>query len=674
MEQWLPVLKSWIASLSEQLSRPVVWGALAALIVFGVFGYWLATRTRLAKIPAIGKCVILSVLAHVFLIVYAYSTHWIRPLGLSGNEAWASVQMVDEAVESIEPEIVSDLRPNVNKFETQPELPGSAPLPQPLDDWDLEIQRSFDSPDWDAPTNAVEQENVPPMPSFIETLPLTTPPEIAAVFVPPLTTETPAADVNAAPSNEAMDTENIAPTELTITNPQPVAAVQPDIVQTPPAELGAATEKFVIDQFLKSSQRPLLEPRPIEKDVPDAPAAAVLPAALPPATNFAPVESVSPAKPKIAASASPMDPVRLADAQPIPKVYSLRDPEQRLQRAIERGGTPDTEKAVALGLQWLAKHQESDGRWNPRTTGGGHDNQVMGHQRPGSGVHSDTGISGLALLAFLAAGHTHLSGDYQDVVANGLQFLLNSQSEDGHLSGKAALYDRMYCHGIALLAISETLAATGDARLLEPVQRAVDYSVRSQHSTLGGWRYQPGDEGDMSQFGWQVMGLHSARLGGAVVPEKTIEGMRRFLHSCTRGTHRGLGCYRPGEGHNPTMTAEALLSRLLLEPSVSQQTRSEAIDYLSQYLPQSQQANYYYWYYGTMALHHAGGAPWQRWNVAMQQTLLAKQVTAGNRAGSWPADGVWSGYGGEVYSTAMATLCLEVYYRYRPAHEIVNGE
>ncbi len=50
----------------------------------------------------------------------------------------------------------------------------------------------------------------------------------------------------------------------------------------------------------------------------------------------------------------------------------------------------------------------------------------------------------------------------------------------------------------------------------------------------------------------------------------------------------------------------------------------------------------------------------------MQRQLLRLQRTDGHLAGSWDPDTVWGSYGGRVYSTAMATLCLEVYYRYLP--------
>ena len=46
--------------------------------------------------------------------------------------------------------------------------------------------------------------------------------------------------------------------------------------------------------------------------------------------------------------------------------------------------------------------------------------------------------------------------------------------------------------------------------------------------------------------------------------------------------------------------------------------------------------------------------------------LVDAQVVDGPDAGSWSPNTVWGGYGGRTYSTALAALCLEVYYRYAP--------
>ena len=223
----------------------------------------------------------------------------------------------------------------------------------------------------------------------------------------------------------------------------------------------------------------------------------------------------------------------------------------------------------------------------------------------------------------------------------------------------------MYCHGIAALALSESLAMTGDDRLRPYVENGVRYTVAAQHSGTGGWRYQPADPGDTSQLGWQLMALRSAELAGLAVPPRTLDGARRFLSSVTSGQNRGLASYRAAEAPTRSMTAEALLCRLFLgqrEPAAIQ----EAARYVLQQPPADGQANLYYWYYATLSLFQIQGEEWVRWNQALQEQLLRRQRTDGQFAGSWDTDTVWGGYGGRVYTTSLAAMCLEVYYRYLP--------
>lgn len=114
------------------------------------------------------------------------------------------------------------------------------------------------------------------------------------------------------------------------------------------------------------------------------------------------------------------------------------------------------------------------------------------------------------------------------------------------------------------------------------------------------------------------------------------------------------------------MTAEALLCRYYLDQSVPPATLLEASRRIGTERPTPLHVNLYYWYYGTLAMYHAGGPDWKKWNTELKRTLLPLQIRTSDEAGSWPANGVWGGYGGTVYSTAMATLSLEVYYRYLP--------
>jgi hypothetical protein len=368
--------------------------------------------------------------------------------------------------------------------------------------------------------------------------------------------------------------------------------------------------------------------------------------------------------------------------------YALRAAPGRLGLVELQGGSAQTEAAVAAALAWLARAQSDDGRWEANRFGAGQEHHVLGQDRAGAGRNADTGISALALLAFLGAGHTHHfahgesgrggQGDYQKTVRNGLEFLMASQGVDGNLCGQATFYAQMYCHSMATFALAEAQVMTGDVRLKPAVDKAIGFSVRAQNPATGGWRYRPTyDTGDTSQLGWQMMALASGQRAGVEIPAHTWTRIGRFLKSVRRGSHGGLAAYRPDGPASTSMTAEAMYCWLLLHDMVGvasdEEAAYEATNQMLGSLPGVDRVNLYYWYYATLALHkrqHTGphaAAAWRRWNEALIAALIESQVDAGENAGSWDANTVWGGYGGRVYTTAMAAMCLEVYYRYTPA-------
>jgi hypothetical protein len=88
--------------------------------------------------------------------------------------------------------------------------------------------------------------------------------------------------------------------------------------------------------------------------------------------------------------------------------------------------------------------------------------------------------------------------------------------------------------------------------------------------------------------------------------------------------------------------------------------------------------DYYLWYNGTLAMFHAGGDDWKRWNRVVRDRVISLQKHEGCERGSWPPDSRWGGSGGRIYTTALAVLTLEVYYRFRnfddPAVEITSKD
>lgn len=332
--------------------------------------------------------------------------------------------------------------------------------------------------------------------------------------------------------------------------------------------------------------------------------------------------------------------------------------------AIEAtGGDASTEAAVAAALRYLTKQQRADGAWDPLTSGAGRERAPLGLQRGGAGKHAETGLSGLALMALLGAGNTHQAGEHAEPVYRGLVYLLGRQRGDGSLAGDATVYSAHYCHAMASLSLAEAAVMTGDPAAIEATRRAIGYSKSTQHPVTGGWRYTRGDTGDLSQLGWQALLIDGARRAGALDgQESMLHGVERFLATVRSGRAGGLASYRPGEKTTPTMTAEALAVRLLMGEKVPDETVREAEAVLLAALPGQHAGpdNYYYWYYASLALHQLQDDAWQTWNAAMKQRLLATQL----EDGSWPDTSLWGGYGGTVYTTSMATLCLETYYRH----------
>ena len=349
-----------------------------------------------------------------------------------------------------------------------------------------------------------------------------------------------------------------------------------------------------------------------------------------------------------------------------------RTPEGRLQYGAKYGATRESEQAVEAALAWLAAHQRDNGSWSfnlelAPCNGACRHSKKKGSESP----TPSTGATGLALLAFLGAGHTHHhEGPYQETVRRGIYFLRDIAGEAG--SGLDWQQGSMYGHGIAVMAMSEALAMTsreqaGDADLHRLVSRGASFTCNAQHEN-GSWGYVPGSPGDMTVSAWQVLSLVAAKKNRVDIHTNTLADAKAFVLSTCKDGDFWFG-YKgpPGE---ETTTAIGLALMLYLGQSTEYTPFYNALTNLADRGPKL--SNVYHDYYATLALHHSRHHAWEKWNSKLRDHLVRTQATKGHEAGSWHFADPWGDIGGRLYTTAMCAMTLEVYYRYMPLYEKVD--
>lgn len=387
-------------------------------------------------------------------------------------------------------------------------------------------------------------------------------------------------------------------------------------------------------------------------------------------------------------------------------IYSLRTAPHREAVIAAYGGTTESEKAVGEGLAWLARHQGVEGDWSSACLGRGPQSRCEQGVTPcdGQGQPFEAAQTGLGLLAFQAGGNYHFNGHmYSENVRRGLDWLVDHQDDEGALVGSqnkrrggfAGQYGAtfMYEHGMATFALSEACAletAAGrhpNEKYFAAAEKAVRFIERQQHSD-GGWRYTTNraERSDTSVSGWQVLALKSAREAGIHIDDQTVAHVTEFFETCENPSTGRTGYTNAAQAMTEATTGVGMLVHefLLKEPDAplvkkasefladmaeqrwaKQQPNASPVRTRERLLGQND-VDYYLWYNCTLAMFQAGGKPWDRWNGLVRGRVIAEQDHGdGCIRGSWPAnDGRYGREGGRIYTTALAVLTLEVYYRF----------
>lgn len=339
-----------------------------------------------------------------------------------------------------------------------------------------------------------------------------------------------------------------------------------------------------------------------------------------------------------------------------------------------------TAPALSKALKWLADHQNPDGSWSSESP------------------YHDVGVTSLALLAFMGDGNSMTTGPYRPNVEAAAAWLISQQDrETGRFRKLVDVIDPTqqrrtqrysnqfhFDHALATQALCELSSFSTSFGVRSAARRAVAYIVRSRNP-YGVWRYEspPVGDNDTAVTVMMAEALIAAKRAGISLDEATWSGVSSWLDEVTDAATGRVGYSSIGEGSSrygdingdlewrgsEAMTAAGLWCRHLLgQPLAENAIARKHAELLLRSLPERDPGgpaqDFYYWYYGSNAMRAMGGKYYKAWNKALKSALVDQQVLEGGHAGSWVPDTVWSKPGGRVYSTAMAALCLESYYRF----------
>ena len=332
-----------------------------------------------------------------------------------------------------------------------------------------------------------------------------------------------------------------------------------------------------------------------------------------------------------------------------------------------------TEAAVIRALRWLKENQEEDGSWRTQTG-------------PRDRNHR-TGVTGLGLLAFLAHGETPASKEYGRTVHRAIRYLVDNQNDRGEFLDPSIKPEGAYCHAIATYAIAEAYALTRIPQLRDPMERGVEVILKGRNArAMWGYGYDniSNEPINTSVSVWQLQALKAAELAGAPNPDLNRVVQEALEMLLNRQADDGEFFYRGVEGVQSArrpdhgLTAAAVLTFQLYGMGNRSEARRgmDVLRAAEVNWDRPSQWAMSRWYYVTQVKFQQGRSVWEDWNNRFAPAFVRNQ----NQDGSWTSParegsnipfGVETRFG-PAFSTAMAALTLQVYYRILPTFAVVE--
>lgn len=336
--------------------------------------------------------------------------------------------------------------------------------------------------------------------------------------------------------------------------------------------------------------------------------------------------------------------------------------------------------AIERALAWLDTQQQRDGSFPTLPT-------------------AQPAISGLAVMAFLSAGHEPSTGEYGATIDQGLAFVMRTQRDNGLFSfvkpttpvraWHQATHCAMYNHAIGGLALTEAYGMTSSQNFEElttAIEKGLQLTYREQRRPGphpiedGGWRYYKKlnqankGEADLSVTGWHLMFLRSAANAGFDVPEERVTAAAGYVERCFNAEEGRFyyGILPADHDSSRGMTGAGILSLSMAGRHNTEMARragqwllDHPVDKYNVSVGAGQDRFHYGVHYASHAMYQLGGRYWREFYPTLVDTMLAAQLPSG----AWPRDASSDRAFGNAYTTALAVLALTPAYQVLPIYQ-----
>ena len=274
---------------------------------------------------------------------------------------------------------------------------------------------------------------------------------------------------------------------------------------------------------------------------------------------------------------------------------------------------------------------------------------LLAKQSQDGSFGNEPAVTGLSGIALMDTGAKPGKGKQGKALQAAIDNLINlSNKSDNGMMGKS-----MYSHAYALRFLAETKRRFPEQKLDKAIKAGVKLIVDSQSdqtrhiANAGGWRYSPtSKDADLSVTSCVTLALLSAKASGAEVPAETIKRATAYIKGM-QNNDGGFNYTFGGQLRSGIPRSAAAMSVLMQTKSLDEDGIKRGMNYLKTAKAPDDAFLLYTHYYLSESLLFDNPA-FEKWYDETSKSLLEKQLEGGD----------WNSPHGNIYATAKACIIL----------------